>query len=224
MDLELRDRLDNLFNRIEVARKRVNNHHIVKIVAVTKYTNSEVVKKLYELGQRAFGENKVKELKKKSSELQDLPLEWHFIGNLQKNKINKIISLQPSLFQSLSSLDLAEELNSRLETSGKKIDALLQINASREPQKGGILPEYALDSYKKISDLYPNINLKGVMAMAKDSENIDEVRKNFRETRELFDKLDRENAKICSMGMSGDFEIAIEEGSNLIRVGSVLVK
>ena len=224
MDLELRDRLDKVFNSIEDARKKVSRHHIVKIIAVTKYGDENVVKKLYEIGQRAFGENKVQDLEMKSKILEELPLEWNFIGSLQKNKINKLISLKPSLFQSLSSIDLAENLNERLKKSGKTMNALLQINNSREIQKYGVSPEKAIDIYQEIKERFQNINLKGVMAMGLNSPNPDEVRKSFQDGYKIFHSLQKDGATICSMGMSADFELAISEGSNMVRLGSILTK
>jgi len=92
LDLEIRDRLDRVIQSIEKARMGVSLHHIVKIVAVTKYTDSHTIQKLYEVGQRAFGESRVQDFEKKYSELETLPIEWHFIGRLQKNKVNKLIS------------------------------------------------------------------------------------------------------------------------------------
>jgi len=224
LDLELRDKLDRVFNSIEDARKRVSRHHIVKIVAVTKYSNEEMVRKLYEIGQRAFGENKVQDLEVKSRNLNELPLEWHFIGSLQKNKINKLISLKPALFQSLTSIDLAKNLNERLEKNSQKMNALLQINSSQEIQKEGISPEQVIDSYQEIQESFPNINLKGIMAMGVHSSNSDEVRKSFQNGYKIFESLQKDGAKICSMGMSGDFELAISEGANMVRLGSILVK
>jgi pyridoxal phosphate enzyme (YggS family) len=225
LDIEFRDRFDSLLEKIEESRKRVSYHHIVQIVAVTKYVDSSVIERLLSIGQRAVGESRVQDFEKKVGELSHLPIEWHFIGTLQKNKINKFLQLQPSLFHGLDSVDLAEAIDTRLEDRGEKLHALLQINASREEQKSGVKIEKAVDIYSEISDRFKNIELKGVMTIGRNSENRDEVRKSFRETRAVFDSLQSSHgAKICSMGMSGDFQLAIEEGSNMVRVGSALVK
>lgn len=224
MDLEIRDRLDRVIQSIEKARMGVSLHHIVKIVAVTKYTDSHTIQKLYEVGQRAFGESRVQDFEKKYSELETLPIEWHFIGRLQKNKVNKLISLSPSLLQSLDSIELAKYLNERLEKQGKTLTALLQINSSREPQKAGVAPEQAIDVYQEILERFPNIKLRGVMTIGKNSPVVDEVRQSFREVYQIYEKLQKDGASICSMGMSGDFEIAISEGSNMVRLGSVLIR
>ena len=224
MDLEFRDRLDRVIQSIEKARMGVSLHHIVKIVAVSKYTDSHTIQKLYEVGQRAFGESRVQDFEKKYSELENLPIEWHFIGRLQKNKVNKLISLRPSLLQSLDSIELAKYLNERLEQRGEKLNALLQINSSREPQKAGVAPEQAIDVYQEILERFPNIRLRGVMAIGKHSPVVDEVRQSFREVYQIYEKLQKDGASICSMGMSGDFEIAISEGSNMVRLGSILIR
>ena len=213
--------LDELIQKVEAARLRRSEHLIVQIVAVTKYTqNIEVLKRLYEDGQRAFGENRVQDMENKVKALNDLPIEWHFIGNLQKNKINKLLKLNPSMIQSINSYDLAEAINKRAK---KPIRCLLEINSSKEPTKHGLPPEEAIETYLKIKEDLPNINLQGVMTIGAHSNDEKEIRKSFRITYDIFDKLKPYGAKICSMGMSGDFEIAIEEGSNMIRIGSALL-
>ena len=130
--------LDNLITKVEAARLRVSEHHIVKIVGISKYSTIEDIKTLYEVGQRAFGENKVQDLRDKSKALDELPIEWHFVGTLQKNKINNLIDLNPTLIHSLDSLELAIELNKRLVEKNKKISCLLQINSSYEDSKSGV--------------------------------------------------------------------------------------
>ena len=213
--------LDELIQKVEAARLRRSEHLVVQIVAVTKYTQDiEVLKRLYEEGQRAFGENRVQDMEKKVKELEDLPIEWHFIGNLQKNKINKLLSLNPFMIQSINSYELAEAINKRTD---KPVRCLLEINSSKEPTKHGLPPEKAIETYLKIKENLSNINLQGVMTIGAHTDNKEEIRKSFRLTYNIFDKLKPYGAKICSMGMSGDFEIAIEEGSNMIRVGSALL-
>jgi len=212
--------IDDVIRRVESARLRVSDHHIVKIVAVSKYSTSDEIKKLYAIGQRAFGENKVQDLEKKAEELNELPLEWHFIGNLQKNKINKLLAINPSLFQGLDSLELAKELQKKLLAKEMQLDALLQINAAKEESKHGVMPQEAVAIYKQIEKECPNINLKGVMSIGAHSKDQEVVKESFLTTRKIFDQL--EGATICSMGMSGDFELAIECGSNMVRLGSIM--
>ena len=218
--LEYKLHLDSIIERVEKARLSVSGHHIVKIVAVSKYSTAQEIKALYEIGQRAFGENKVQDLEKKAEELDELPLEWHFIGNLQKNKINHLIKANPFLFQSLDSLELALELDKRLEISATTMDALLQINSAYEETKSGVLPEDAIDVYKQISLTCKHINLKGVMSIGAHTDDTKIIQKSFETTHEIYTQL--EGASICSMGMSGDFELAIKCGSNMVRIGSLM--
>ncbi len=216
--------LDEIITKVEGARLRISEHHIVKIIGVSKYSTADDVKTLYEAGQRAFGENKVQDLKEKSEVLDDLPIEWHFIGSLQKNKINNLIDLNPTLVHSLDSLDLALELNKKLEAKNKKLSALLQINSAYEETKSGVLPENAVEIYKQIIELCPNIILKGVMSIGAHVEDEKVIKDSFKTTKKIYDELVPFGAKYCSMGMSSDFELAIASGSNMIRVGSSLFK
>jgi pyridoxal phosphate enzyme (YggS family) len=212
--------IDDVIRRVETARLKVSGHHIVKIVAVSKYSSSDEIEKLYKIGQRAFGENKVQDLRAKTQELEDLPLEWHFIGNLQKNKINNLLDINPTLFQSLDSIELANELQKKLAAKEMTLDCLVQINSAKEESKHGFMPEVALDAYEQISKNCPNINLKGVMSIGAHTDDKDIIKKSFETTHNIYKKLP--NATICSMGMSGDFELAIECGSNMVRLGSVM--
>ncbi|WP_345989903.1 YggS family pyridoxal phosphate-dependent enzyme [Sulfurimonas sp. HSL1-2] len=212
--------IDKIVERIERARILVSEHHIVKVVAVSKYVDADAVHSLYEIGQRAFGENKVQDLKSKMETLEELPLEWHFIGSLQKNKINQLIDLDPFLMQSLHSLELAEALDKRLEAKGKTMECLLQINSAKEDTKSGVMPEEAHDIYAQIAETCPRIDLRGVMSIGAHTENNDHIKQSFETTRRIFDGL--KGAQICSMGMSGDFELAIACGSTMVRLGSLL--
>ena len=106
--------LDNIITQIESARLKIDQHHIVQLVAVSKYSTVEDIKILYQAGQRAFGENKVQDLKQKQELLKEYPISWHFIGKLQKNKINNLIDCNPVLMHSLDSLELAEQLDQKL--------------------------------------------------------------------------------------------------------------
>jgi len=219
-DIEYKLYIDDVIRRVESARLKVSDHHIVKIVAVSKYSTSKEIEKLYNIGQRAFGENKVQDLEKKAQELEELPLEWHFIGNLQKNKINKLLEINPALFQGLDSLELAHELQKRLLVKEMTLDCLLQINSAKEESKHGVMPEDALEVYKTIQKECPNINLKGVMSIGAHSDDKELVKESFLTTHKIYKQL--EGATICSMGMSGDFELAIACGSNMVRLGSIM--
>ena len=221
---QLRANLDEVIWNIEEARITVSEHHIVKLVTVAKYTEIENIRTLYELGQRAFGENQVQQLKERMTELEELPLEWHMIGSLQKNKINNLIDLHPALMHSLDSLDFAEEFNKKLEAKNSKLSCLLQINAANEESKSGVSVEKALDIYQEIKERFPNINLKGVMTIGAHTEDKKLIQRSFETTHSIYEKLEKDAATICSMGMSSDYTLAIKCGSNLVRVGSALFK
>ena len=220
----LRANLDEVIWNIEEARITVSEHHIVQLVAVGKYTEIENIATLYELGQRAFGENQVQQLKERMTALEELPLEWHMIGTLQKNKINNLIELRPALMQSLDSVELALELNKKLLAKEQSMNCLLQINAANEESKSGVSTTEALDIYQEIKETCPQINLKGVMTIGAHSEESKLIQQSFETTQSIYEKLEKEGATICSMGMSSDYELAIKCGSNLVRVGSALFK
>ena len=219
-EIEYKIYIDDIVRRVEYARLRVSDYHIVKTVAISKYSTSDEIATLYGIGQRAFGENKVQDLKSKSQDLEELPLEWHFVGNLQKNKINNLLDINPSLFHALDSLELAQELQKKLQAKDMTLDALVQINSAKEESKHGVMPEIAEQTYKQIQRECPNIHLKGLMSIGAHSDNIAIVKKSFQTTHDIYKNLD--GATICSMGMSGDFELAIECGSNMIRLGSLM--
>lgn len=212
--------IDAIIRRVETARLKVSDHHIVKIVAISKYSTSEEIEKLYGIGQRAFGENKVQDLETKAQELEELPLEWHFVGNLQKNKINKLLELRPALFHGLDSLELAREIQKRLEVKEMTLNALLQINSAKEDSKHGVMPQEAASIYKQIQKECPRIHLKGVMSIGAHTDDNAKIKESFETTYKIYKEL--EGATICSMGMSGDFELAIECGANMVRLGSLM--
>ena len=215
-------RFDEILTKIEHARVKVNQHQIVKIVAASKSATNDNIRSMYAIGQRAFGENKIQDMSDKIQALESLPLEWHFIGRLQTNKINQLIDLNPFLMHSLSSFELAQEIDKRLHVKGKTLNALLQINSAYEEQKAGVSPQEALEIYEHITSTCKNINLKGVMSIGAHSEDEKIIQKSFETTHKIFEALEPKGAKYCSMGMSGDFELAIHCGSNMLRLGSIL--
>lgn len=215
-------RFDEILTRIEKVRVSVNQHQIVKIVAASKSADNAMIEAMYNIGQRSFGENKIQDMSDKVHDLIHLPLEWHFIGRLQTNKINQLIELNPFLMHSLSSLELAQEIDKRLHVKGKTLNALLQINSAYEEQKAGVLPQEALEIYEQITSTCKNINLKGVMSIGAHSEDEKIIQKSFETTYKMYEALEPKGAKYCSMGMSGDFELAVQCGSNMLRLGSIL--
>jgi len=214
--------LDTVIQKIEFSRLQKSQHHIVQLVAISKYSTAEDIAMLYKAGQRAFGENKVQDLKEKQKQLQDLPISWHFVGTLQKNKINNLIDCEPVLFHSLDSLELAYELDKKLKSKDKSMNCLLQINSANEESKSGVSPKEAKAIYDEIKQNCTNIVLKGVMSIGAHSDDKELIKQSFKTTYDIFTTLD--DATVCSMGMSGDFDIAILEGSTMVRVGSALFK
>ena len=221
---DFKENLINAIEKIEKARIAVDRHRIVRLVAVSKYSTTQEIQALYECGQRACGENKVQDLTQKSSTLELLPLEWHFIGNLQSNKINALLKLKPFMFHSLHSLDLAKQLQKKLEQEDIHLKTLLQINSAKESTKSGVMPEEAIEIYHQILEECPNIKLCGLMSIGAHSEDDRLIQKRFEITQALFEKLQSFGANTLSMGMSGDFELAIQCGSNCVRLGSTLFK
>lgn len=206
----------------EVCNTSGKNLNDINILAVSKTFTSEDIITVNGFGQKAFGENKVQELVEKENQISEPGIRWHLIGHLQTNKVKHVVSFV-YLIHSVDSLKLAVEINKRAESSGKKINILVQVNTSDEESKSGIKPEEADELCSSISEL-KNIELCGLMTISKLDGTDDEVRRNFRTLKLLYDKLSIEHKsfKYLSMGMTSDFKIAIEEGSNMIRVGSAI--
>ncbi|WP_459814302.1 YggS family pyridoxal phosphate-dependent enzyme [Campylobacter concisus] len=204
----------------ELLEKIENLSNDVTLIAVSKNVTSAEVRELYAQGQRNFGENRVQELAKKELELQNFAdIKWHMIGRLQNNKINQMVSLKPTLWQSCDSFERAVEVDKRL---SYKLDTLLQINSADEDTKQGVSVANAAEIYERIQSECKNINLKGVMSIGAHVDEPKEIQKSFELTYKIFENLKSKGATICSMGMSSDFELAIKCGSNMIRLGTML--
>ncbi|ABB15205.1 MULTISPECIES: YggS family pyridoxal phosphate-dependent enzyme [Carboxydothermus] len=206
----------------EIAKIRPGSK--VKILGVTKTVDVERIKEASKAGVEAFGENKVQEFLEKYEKLPNL--EWHFIGHLQTNKINKILG-KVVLIHSLDRYNLAEEINKRAYRLGINVPVLLEVNMAKEETKFGLMPEEVEDFYFEVRENFKNLEVSGLMTVAPYVENPEEVRPVFRAMRELFLKLkakDPENDKFqyLSMGMSNDYKVAVEEGANIIRLGTLL--
>jgi pyridoxal phosphate enzyme (YggS family) len=210
----IEENLTEVINNIEKARLCVNAHHIVKIVAVSKYTTEKNIEICCNTGQRAFAESKVQDFKVKADNLSNLPIQWHFIGNLQKNKINNLIDLNPYLIHSIDSLELAKSLDDKLKVKDKKQKILLQVDRLDDIQ----------DSYLNIKENLSNIEIMGLMTIGVNTDDKSVIQKSFENTYKNFEDLQKHGATICSMGMSTDYELAIKCGSNMVRVGSKIFK
>ncbi|CAG9960370.1 YggS family pyridoxal phosphate-dependent enzyme [Campylobacter lari] len=191
----------------------------VRLIAASKYVQDEQIRELFKQGIFEFGENQVQALALKKEKLQDLEIKWHFIGNLQSNKINLLVKQKPVLWQSCNGIKIAKAVDKRLEY---KLDTLLEINTANESSKSGIEQNKAIEEYLQIQEECKNLNLVGIMCIG--AMNEEKVQESFEQTFKIYENLQEHGAKICSMGMSGDFELAIKCGSNMVRLGSILFK
>jgi len=222
--IDYTENFDAVLARIEAARLEADEYNIVKIVAASKYVGTDEIEAMYKIGQRAFGENRIQELKEKSAILEEFPIEWNYLGRIQSNKINALLDANPSLIHSCESVAMAKEIDKRARVKGLTPNILLQINSANEESKAGVRAEEALESYHDISQNCPNLTLKGVMSIGAHTSDKKIIAQSFESTYAVFEKLKNDGAKYCSMGMSSDFELAIKCGSNMVRLGQVLFK
>ena len=194
----------------------------VLLVAVTKLHSTDEINEAIHCGITDIGENKVQEIMDKYDRVE--PVRWHLIGHLQTNKVKYIID-KVSMIHSVDSLKLAQEINKRAQQHGLVMDILIQVNSAMEESKFGITTEETGELIGQILETCPNVRIRGLMCIAPFEDNPDDARVYFAEVKKLYDKYGQIDHpmldfKYLSMGMSNDFEVAIEEGSNLIRVGT----
>ena len=194
----------------------------VKLIAVSKTKPVEDIQEAIAYGIRSFGENKVQELKEKIEILGD-ELDWHLIGHLQTNKVKYIVG-KVSLIHSLENMRLAEALDKEAKKRKAIVDILVEVNVAKEDSKFGIKPEDAEGFIRQVSE-FENIRIKGLMTVAPYTDIPEENRKYFKELKKIMVDLNRKNIhnvnmSVLSMGMTGDYEVAIEEGATLVRVGT----
>ena len=217
------DNIAEIRNNIALARqKSPHPDQDVTLVAVTKMHSAEEIQEVLAAGQTLLGENRVQELLAKYDAVGDAAT-WHIIGHLQSNKV-KYITEKVAMIHSLESESLANELSSRMQALGKTMDCLVQVNIADEESKFGLERNEVLPFIKRVSQL-PGIHIKGLMHIAPYFEDPEDVRPIFREMYRLFEELKAlelpgVDMEILSMGMSHDYQVAIEEGANMIRVGS----
>ncbi len=213
-------------NRIRAACRRAGRpEQSVRLLPVTKTVDERRLRMAYELGYRHFGENKVQEAWGKAEAMADLPIEWSIIGHLQTNKI-KYVARFAAEFQALDSLRVAEQLDNRLQQEGRELDVLVQVNTSGEESKYGLPPQEVVPFVQQLVP-FTRLKIKGLMTLALLSSERGKVRNCFVLLRTLRDELRRKlpagmSMDELSMGMSGDFEIAIEEGATVVRVGQAI--
>lgn len=221
--MSIAENLKRIGAQIELAKgKSQNPSRRVDLVAVSKTHSPEEILLAQQAGAKAFGENRVQELADKMDKLADHDLSWHFIGHLQTNKVRQIIK-GVALVHSLDRPSLAKELNKRAQQEDRILPALVQVNMAGEAQKHGMAPADVIPFLEGI-DAFPALRVEGLMFMAPNAENKEEVRPYFRQMKDLFDtiaerSLPQVSMTHLSMGMSGDFHIAIEEGATMVRIG-----
>ena len=221
---DVAERVQGVRERIDLARQRSGRDDPVTLVAVTKNHPAEAVDAVIGAGVHDVGENRVPELTEKVEQVGRGAVQWHLIGHLQRNKVRRALPLF-DLLQSLDSLRLAEAISAEAVGSGRTGRALVQVNISGEATKGGLPSESALEAVARIAEL-PGLHAMGLMTMAPFGADEGTLRRVFGATRRLWEEAGRQipsfDAKVLSMGMSDDFEVAVEEGSTMVRVGTLL--
>lgn len=219
--------ISKIKSRMENACKHSNrNPKEVKLLLATKTVGSERIKEAFNCGETLIAENKVQEVKQKFEELSTSSFQQHFIGHLQTNKIKELLKYNISCIHTIDRIELAEKLHNRLTSENKTIDVLIQVNTSNETSKFGISPDEAINFIRQVSE-FNTLKIKGLMTIGLFSADADRVRECFRLLRSIQQEvsemhLPNVEMKELSMGMSGDLEIAIEEGATIIRVGTAI--
>lgn len=214
--LDIQDRIS------KAARKAGRDPGEVTLIVVTKSVEPKKVKESLSAGARIFGENYVQEAQEKISKIKDKNIKWHFIGHLQKNKAKFAVELF-DVIHTVDSVELAHELNKRAK---EPQDVLIEVNIAREKTKTGVDAEGAVKLARAISSM-PNLRLRGVMAIPPFNEDPEATRPYFAAIRRLAERINKEHLpgvflRDLSMGMSNDFEVAIEEGATMVRIGTAI--
>ena len=217
----LPERLAHVRADIAEAQAKGGWTHPVRIVAVTKTHGPEAVRAAHAAGITAVGENRVQEALPKQDATADVPIAWHLIGSLQRNKVRQVVG-RFALIHSIDRWELAEEFQKRV-PAGQVQEALLQVNCSGEPQKGGVEPEACLRLLDELRGL-DRLRVTGLMTMAELTDDATRQRQAFQRLRAVRDEAVAAGHHLpeLSMGMSGDYRVAVEEGATLVRLGTLL--
>lgn len=219
----IKEHLTEVKERIEQACIRSGrNPGEVTLIAVSKTKPVPMLEEAYAAGARDFGENKVQEIAAKKPELPE-DIRWHMIGHLQRNKVGQVLG-KAVLIHSVDSLRLARQIETDAAKAGLDVDILLEVNVAREESKYGFMLEEVEDAIMTIKD-FPHVHIKGLMTIAPFVENPEENRGIFKKLFEFAVDIDKKNIDnvtmgVLSMGMTGDYEVAIEEGATMVRVGT----
>ena len=220
--MDIKRNLEDVLKKIEIAEKKSISGEKVELIAVTKTHGIDIIKEAIELGITDIGENKVQEFTTKYEKLGN-DVNFHMIGTLQSNKV-KYIYDKAKLIHSLDRMSLAKEIERKAQASNIIVNCLVQVNISNEESKGGVSFSETEKFIESLLD-FKNLKIVGLMGIAKNTNDLSEIRDSFRRLYNLKEKIKKQNIeelemKYLSMGMSSDFEMAIEEGSNMVRIGS----
>ncbi len=222
--MRIKENVERILERIEKACSRVGRDpKEVKLLAATKTRTPEEIREAYHAGIRLFGENRVQEAKEKIPKLQDISAEWHMIGHLQTNKAKHAIKLF-DVIETIDRESIIIELEKRLKKENRKLPVLIEVKVSPEESKHGVEPQKVEQLTEKVLQS-ENLKLIGLMTVPPYDENLEIVRKYFQKLRKIKEQLEEKfsiSLPELSMGMSYDFEIAIEEGATIVRIGSAI--
>ncbi|MCT4508513.1 MAG: YggS family pyridoxal phosphate-dependent enzyme [Tepidibacter sp.] len=220
----IKQNLDEVLGGINNSASKANvNPKDIILIGVTKTVDIPIIEEAIGLGITHVGENKPQELVRKYDVIGDR-VKWHLIGSLQTNKVKYIID-KADMIHSLDRISLCEEINKRAKSINKVMDCLVQVNISKEETKHGLFKEDVIDFIKTVSSKYKNIKINGIMTMAPYVDSPEDVRIYFKDIKKMSKEIEELNLgnvdmKYLSMGMSNDYKIAIEEGANMVRVGT----
>lgn len=222
--MTVKDSYEIVLENIKKACERSGrNPEDITLISVTKTHGAELINEAIDAGAKDIGENKAQELCNKYDDVK--PVRWHFIGHLQTNKVKTIID-KVVMIHSVDSDKLASEIDKRAKSSGVVMDILVEINIGMEDSKSGATEEEARDLIKKIRDEYQNLRVRGLMCVPPITDNPENSRRYFRKLKDIFESIkelsEDEYFDTLSMGMSGDYEVAIEEGATVVRVGTAI--
>ena len=224
--MTIKENIDSILEKTASAAKRSGRAlEDITVIAVSKTVDADRAREAVEGGLINLGENRVQELVSKYEQLPDLDIKWHLIGHLQKNKVKYIID-KAAIIHSVENIELANEINKRAMQHNLIANVLIELNIGEEESKFGI-DEKSVYDFVKSMEQFENIKVLGLMTVAPYCENPEEIRWVFKKMKEIFDeisdmKLKNTEMKYLSMGMTNDFEIAIEEGANIIRIGTAI--
>lgn len=224
--MSIKENIDNIMEKINSAAKKAGrDYKDITVIAVSKTVDAQRAKEAVEGGINNLGENRVQELVSKHEQLQNQDIKWHMIGHLQKNKVKYIID-KVELIHSVESESLAKEIDKRAKQHDLVVKVLIELNVGEEESKFGVKVEEIYEFVKSL-EKFENIKVMGLMTVAPYAENPEDIRWVFKKMKEIYDNVSNMNLsnfdmKYLSMGMTNDFEIAIEEGANIIRIGTAI--